>query len=255
MTWTNKKTPGATAQLKTGVPAPGSKRPVAPPVYRPSAKRVVIQPKMAERPQPTAPPVYRPQPTPMVLQKKSRQQPQPASALQPKPAFAAGPLRSKPTIQLMRRRNVGPPEGEDLGGRDHKEEEKPKAKVVAEKIRLDAGTTLYHGTRVSEDRWWERELPNSDKDGSGLIFFTVTKGNTPKQGPECHVISYTTTAPLTVLKVTGVNKASYRNLIGQHGVDALWDTCSPNGEENFVIPISTLSNFIAVPSGEWCSIM
>jgi hypothetical protein len=64
----NKKTTRArhVAQCKTPISAQGSKRPVAPPVYRPqSAPNVLL------RKTPVAPPVYRPQPAPKVLQKKS----------------------------------------------------------------------------------------------------------------------------------------------------------------------------------------
>ena len=45
------------AQLKSTGPAPGSKRPVAPPVYRPQPTPKVLQTKTA----PVAPPVYRPE--------------------------------------------------------------------------------------------------------------------------------------------------------------------------------------------------
>lgn len=70
----NKKSnqPKQVAQCKTPVSAQSSKRPVAPPVYRPqSAPNVLL------RKTPAAPPVYRPQPAPKVLQKKSSLTPKP----------------------------------------------------------------------------------------------------------------------------------------------------------------------------------
>ena len=76
MSWTNRKTPGTIAQPKT---APGSNRPVAPPVYRPQPVPKVLQrktspgqnPHPAQPPhRPVAPPVYRPQPKPAIAQAK-----------------------------------------------------------------------------------------------------------------------------------------------------------------------------------------
>jgi hypothetical protein len=58
--------PRHVAQCKTPVSAQSSKRPVAPPVYRPQSTPNVLLRKV-----PAAPPVYRPQPAPKVLQKKS----------------------------------------------------------------------------------------------------------------------------------------------------------------------------------------
>ena len=64
----NKKSnqPRHVAQCKTAVSAQSSRRPVAPPVYRPQSAPNVLLKKV-----PVAPPVYRPQPAPKVLQKKS----------------------------------------------------------------------------------------------------------------------------------------------------------------------------------------
>jgi hypothetical protein len=57
-------------------PKTPTKRPVAPPVYRPQTKQAAVQAKTVDRgtkkSTPAAPPVYRPQPEPRVLQKKSR---------------------------------------------------------------------------------------------------------------------------------------------------------------------------------------
>jgi flagellar motor protein MotB len=90
--------PKQVAQPKTTAAAAGLKRPVAPPVYKPQAKKTV-QTKIANtttatRKLPAAPPVYRPQQTPKVLQtKKAPGQPvQPAQARrQPVAAPAARP--------------------------------------------------------------------------------------------------------------------------------------------------------------------
>jgi hypothetical protein len=65
----------AAAQLKTGISAQSTKRPVAPPVYRPKTTAPnAAQPKMADgvvnRKLPVAPPVFRPQ-VPRVLQAKA----------------------------------------------------------------------------------------------------------------------------------------------------------------------------------------
>lgn len=70
----NNKTnqPRHVAQCKTAVSAQSSKRPVAPPVYRPQSAPNVLLRKV-----PVAPPVYRPQPAPKVLQKKSSLIPKP----------------------------------------------------------------------------------------------------------------------------------------------------------------------------------
>jgi hypothetical protein len=66
-------TPNRVAQPKASTAATSVKRPVAPPVYKPEAKKTV-QPKIAtataSRKLPAAPPVYRPQQTPKVLQTK-----------------------------------------------------------------------------------------------------------------------------------------------------------------------------------------
>src|SRR5215211_1788896 len=79
MSWTNKKLPGTTVQPKTGAPAPGIKRPVAPPVYRPQPVPKVLQrktapgqnPPPAQPPhRPVAPPVYRPHAQPAIAQAK-----------------------------------------------------------------------------------------------------------------------------------------------------------------------------------------
>lgn len=65
-----------------------SRRPVAPPPYRPQPKPKVLQLKMAatqpanppQRPQPVAPPVYKPQPVSKVLQRQVAGHQQPAKA-------------------------------------------------------------------------------------------------------------------------------------------------------------------------------
>src|SRR4051794_10351197 len=66
--------PGRVAQCKTTVSAQSSKRPVAPPVYRPQSA-----PNVQLRTAPAAPLVYRPQPAPKALQKKSSSVPKPAT--------------------------------------------------------------------------------------------------------------------------------------------------------------------------------
>ena len=68
-------------------PKPTSKKPIAPQIHRPQAKRVVVQAKMNDRPgnrtPPAAPPVYHPQPVPRVLQQKSQLLVSPVSAIRP----------------------------------------------------------------------------------------------------------------------------------------------------------------------------
>lgn len=169
-----------------------------------------------------------------------------ASFLPPPSAFA--PAASVIQPASLRRRNVGgdPPEEKSSGV----EKSAPSKAVEGETVRLPAGTILYHGT--NDDSWATSSVPRGRDDG--LAYFTLVKGSTPKQ-VEKTVLEYPTKKAMSVFVVTGVNKASYPRLIRENGVDALRDTRSSNGEENFVIPNEAVAEFVDVQSGGMCSIM
>jgi len=74
-------------QPKPGMPAQSGKRPVAPPVYRPTTAANAAQPKMANcvvnRKLPVAPPVYRPEAKKIVQPKPISQQAKIANSIRP----------------------------------------------------------------------------------------------------------------------------------------------------------------------------
>lgn len=130
MNWTNKKSPGTTVQLKTGAPAPGIKRPVAPPVYRPQPVPKVLQrktlPGQSPHPvqpprQPIAPPVYRPHAKPAIVQPKIVQAKLAAPARiktpsPPPPVYRPQPKPNAPRPNAVVQRYTTP-DIKELGGK------------------------------------------------------------------------------------------------------------------------------------------
>lgn len=140
---TNKKPPGArgvpqpfkqretkvpqfkpvVAQLKTGVPTPGSNRPVAPPVYRPqpvprvlqAKKSLLAKPPAGQTPRsPVAPPVYRPEAGKLVQRKANSQLLKPSPARSRFVSVIQRAEEAKP-----RGRALPPPTAEELAQAEH----------------------------------------------------------------------------------------------------------------------------------------